>query len=166
MAIYYITELFPRRPAPQARTRKTLRIWCEGHLLSYNCVVRIAGYAINNRASGPENGCLYGTYAAEITGHDEPIRRRLVEIFNTLEELARGLPEGGGEGRRTSARLQVQRSRRLHPIVPAGSDPSLEGQAGHLPDHEVQARPLRQHLALTRIAISDIGLQSDRNVGP
>jgi hypothetical protein len=38
VAIYYITELFPRRPAPQARTRKTLRIWCEGHLLSYNCV--------------------------------------------------------------------------------------------------------------------------------
>ena len=33
-----------------------------------------------------ENGCLYGTYAAEIAGHDEPIRRRLVEIFNTLED--------------------------------------------------------------------------------
>jgi hypothetical protein len=80
--------------------------------------------------------------------------------------LARGLLEGGGEGRRTSARLQVQRGRRLHPIVPAGSDPSLEGEAGHLPDHKVQARPFRQHLALTRIAISDIGLQSDRNAGP
>jgi TetR/AcrR family transcriptional repressor of nem operon len=32
-----------------------------------------------------ENGCLYGTYPAEITGHDEPIRRRLVEIFNVLQ---------------------------------------------------------------------------------
>jgi TetR/AcrR family transcriptional repressor of nem operon len=29
---------------------------------------------------------LYGTYAAEITGHDEPIRRRLVEIFNVLQD--------------------------------------------------------------------------------
>src|SRR6202035_5509904 len=35
---------------------------------------------------GVENGCLYGTYAAEITGHDGPIRRRLVEIFNVLRE--------------------------------------------------------------------------------
>src|SRR5882757_11018474 len=29
---------------------------------------------------------LYGTYAAEITGHDEPIRRRLVEIFNVIQD--------------------------------------------------------------------------------
>ena len=132
---------------------------------------RLEAYIDANQAfleqRGVENGCLYGTYAAEITAHDEPIRRRLVEIFNVLQELARGLPEGGSEGRRTSARLQVQRSRRLHPIVPAGSDPSLEGQAGHLPDHEVQARPFRQHLALTRIGTSpDIGLQSDWNAGP
>ncbi len=33
-----------------------------------------------------ENGCLYGTYAAEITGHDEPIRCRLVEIFNIIQD--------------------------------------------------------------------------------
>jgi hypothetical protein len=47
--------------------------------------------------------------------------------------------------------FQVRGSRRLHPVVAAGSDPSLEGKAGHLSDHEVQACPLRQHLALTRI---------------
>jgi len=35
---------------------------------------------------GVENGCLYGTYAAEITGHDEPIRCRLVEIFNIIQD--------------------------------------------------------------------------------
>jgi TetR/AcrR family transcriptional repressor of nem operon len=33
-----------------------------------------------------ENGCLYGTYAAELTAHDKPIRRRLVEIFNVLQD--------------------------------------------------------------------------------
>ena len=33
---------------------------------------------------------------------------------------------------------------------PCRSDSSLERRAGHLPDLEVQARPLRQHLALTR----------------
>jgi TetR/AcrR family transcriptional repressor of nem operon len=51
---------------------------------------RLEAYIDANRAFleqwGVENGCLYGTYAAEITGHDEPIRRRLVEIFNTLED--------------------------------------------------------------------------------
>jgi TetR/AcrR family transcriptional repressor of nem operon len=51
---------------------------------------RLEAYINANQAFleqwGVENGCLYGTYAAEITGHDEPIRRRLVEIFNLLED--------------------------------------------------------------------------------
>ena len=50
---------------------------------------RLEAYIDANQAFleqwGVENGCLYGTYAAEITGHDEPIRRRLVEIFKLLE---------------------------------------------------------------------------------
>ena len=52
---------------------------------------RLEAYIDANQAFldqwGVENGCLYGTYAAEITGHDEPIRRRLVEIFNVLQDL-------------------------------------------------------------------------------
>src|SRR2546430_10338631 len=51
---------------------------------------RLEAYIDANQAFleqwGVENGCLYGTYAAEITGHDEPICRRLVEIFNVLQE--------------------------------------------------------------------------------
>ena len=51
---------------------------------------RLEAYIDANQAFleqwGVENGCLYGTYAAEITGHDEPIRRRLVEIFNVLQD--------------------------------------------------------------------------------
>jgi TetR/AcrR family transcriptional regulator, transcriptional repressor for nem operon len=51
---------------------------------------RLEAYIDANKAFldrwGVENGCLYGTYAAEITGHDEPIRRRLVEIFNVLQD--------------------------------------------------------------------------------
>jgi TetR/AcrR family transcriptional repressor of nem operon len=51
---------------------------------------RLEAYIAANQAFleqwGVENGCLYGTYAAEITGHDEPIRRRLVEIFNVLQD--------------------------------------------------------------------------------
>jgi TetR/AcrR family transcriptional repressor of nem operon len=51
---------------------------------------RLEAYIDANQAfleqRGVENGCLYGTYAAEITGHDEPIRRRLVEIFNVLQD--------------------------------------------------------------------------------
>src|ERR1700738_5219976 len=51
---------------------------------------RLEAYIDANRAFleqwGVENGCLYGTYAAEITGHDEPIRRRLVEIFNIIQD--------------------------------------------------------------------------------
>jgi Zn ribbon nucleic-acid-binding protein len=67
VAIYHITELFPRRLAPQARTRKTLRIWCEGHLLSYNCVrCGIAGYAINNRAFGQKRFNVYLKVRAQI----------------------------------------------------------------------------------------------------
>ena len=49
---------------------------------------RLEAYIDANQAFleqwGVENGCLYGTYAAETTGHDEPIRCRLVEIFNVL----------------------------------------------------------------------------------
>ena len=51
---------------------------------------RLEAYIDANQAFldqwGVENGCLYGTYAAEITGHDAPIRRRLVEIFNVLQD--------------------------------------------------------------------------------
>src|SRR3954465_435258 len=51
---------------------------------------RLEAYIDANQAFleqwGVENGCLYGTYAAEITRHDEPIRRRLVEIFNVLQD--------------------------------------------------------------------------------
>jgi TetR/AcrR family transcriptional regulator, transcriptional repressor for nem operon len=51
---------------------------------------RLEAYIDANKAFldqwGVENGCLYGTYAAEITGHDEPIRQRLVEIFNVLQD--------------------------------------------------------------------------------
>jgi TetR/AcrR family transcriptional repressor of nem operon len=51
---------------------------------------RLEAYIDANQAFldqwGVENGCLYGTYAAEITGHDEPIRRRLVEIFTVLQD--------------------------------------------------------------------------------
>jgi TetR/AcrR family transcriptional repressor of nem operon len=50
---------------------------------------RLEAYIDANQAFleqwGVENGCLYGTYAAEISGHDGPIRRRLVEIFNVLQ---------------------------------------------------------------------------------
>ena len=52
---------------------------------------RLEAYIDANQAfleqRGVENGCLYGTYAAEITGHDEPIQQRLVEIFNVLQDL-------------------------------------------------------------------------------
>jgi len=51
---------------------------------------RLEAYIDANQAfleqRGVENGCLYGTYAAEITGHDEPIRCRLVEIFNIIQD--------------------------------------------------------------------------------
>jgi TetR/AcrR family transcriptional regulator, transcriptional repressor for nem operon len=51
---------------------------------------RLEAYIDANQAFleqwGVENGCLYGNYAAELTGHDEPIRRRLVEIFNVLQD--------------------------------------------------------------------------------
>src|SRR5256886_16384370 len=51
---------------------------------------RLEAYIDANQAFleqwGVENGCLYGTYAAELTAHDEPIRRRLVEIFNVLND--------------------------------------------------------------------------------
>ena len=54
---------------------------------------RLAAYLDANQAFldqwGVENGCLYGTYAAELTGHDEPIRHRLVEIFHILESSLR-----------------------------------------------------------------------------
>ena len=51
---------------------------------------RLEAYIDANQAFldqwGVENGCLYGTYAAEMTGRDEPIRRRLVEILNMLQD--------------------------------------------------------------------------------
>ena len=51
---------------------------------------RLEAYIDANQAFleqwGVENGCLYGTYAAEITGHDESIRCRLVEIFNIIQD--------------------------------------------------------------------------------
>jgi TetR/AcrR family transcriptional regulator, transcriptional repressor for nem operon len=51
---------------------------------------RLEAYIDANQAfleqRGVENGCLYGTYAAEITGHDESIRCRLVEIFNIIQD--------------------------------------------------------------------------------
>ena len=51
---------------------------------------RLEAYIDANQAFleqwGVENGCLYGTYAAELTAHDRPIRRRLVEIFNVLQD--------------------------------------------------------------------------------
>ena len=51
---------------------------------------RLPAHVITDRllpsAAAQRRGCLYGTYAAEITGHDEPIRRRLVEIFNVLQD--------------------------------------------------------------------------------
>ena len=51
---------------------------------------RLEAYIDANQAFleqwGVENGCLYGTYAAEITGYDEPIRCRLVEIFNIIQD--------------------------------------------------------------------------------
>jgi TetR/AcrR family transcriptional repressor of nem operon len=69
-------------------TRKVLAATLDNTDLSP--LKRLEAYIDANQAFleqwGVENGCLYGTYAAEITGHDEPIRGRLVEILNLLQD--------------------------------------------------------------------------------
>jgi TetR/AcrR family transcriptional regulator, transcriptional repressor for nem operon len=114
-----------------------------------------------------ENGCLYGTYAAEIAGHDEPVRRRLVEIFKLLEgSLTACLKEAVKAGELP----QDFNCKEVGDFILS----SLQGaillsnrQEGYLPEDQVQARPLRQHPALTRVGtISDIGPRSDWNAGP
>ena len=119
---------------------------------------RLEAYIDANQAfleqRGVENGCLYGTYAAEITGHDEPIRRRLVEIFNVLQDLLAACLKAAVKTGELPRDFKCNEVGDFILIVPAGSDPPLEGQAGHLPNHKVQARPFRQHLALTRVGTS------------
>ncbi len=133
---------------------------------------RLEAYIDANQAFleqwGVENGCLYGTYAAEITGHDEPIRRRLVEIFKLLEgSLTACLKEAVKAGELPQDFNCKEVGEFILSSLTAGSDPSLERQEGYLPDDQVQARPLRQHPALTRVGtISDIGLRSDWNAAP
>jgi len=79
---------------------------------------RLEAYIDANQAfleqRGVENGCLYGTYAAEITGHDEPIRCRLVEIFNiiqdSLEACLKAAVKAGDSQKVSSARRSATSS--------------------------------------------------------
>ena len=53
-------------------------------------LARLAAYvdAIEDQLSGDEMrcGCLFGNFAAEVSDHSEPIRRRVVEIFAEVRD--------------------------------------------------------------------------------
>jgi AcrR family transcriptional regulator len=103
---------------------------------------RLEAFIDANQASlehgGPEDGCLYGTYIAEIAGHDDQIRFRLVEIFDVLRDSLETCLRGRSQGRRPAKGLQVHAGGRFHAHIATRSNAAFEEQARHVAHRDAQ----------------------------